>query len=222
MTKVYEGIVIRQTKIVGGRRMILIFTREEGKISAGTHINEKSKGAAALAIRPFAYGRYTVNEKTSDIRSISDTEIIDAHFRLGEDPDRFIEASWVLEFTDKLLPEGIPEPEVFDLLKEYLGMAAVRKTDYRLLTIAFMIKVMRELGVFPDKNSFAESELLSGLNGDILNIIAFIEGQPFGRMENLKLDPQNEKAVFEVIRAFAGDHLDFNRMKSEIMLNGGK
>ena len=39
-----EGIVLRQTKISGGRRMILIFTKQYGKISAGTSLNEKGKG----------------------------------------------------------------------------------------------------------------------------------------------------------------------------------
>ena len=96
MTKTYEGIVFRQTKIMGGRRMVLVFTREEGKISAGTHISEKSKGGAALAIRPFAHGYYNITEKREGTRSISSAETICARFELGEDADRFAEASFAL------------------------------------------------------------------------------------------------------------------------------
>ena len=202
--------------------MVLVFTREAGKISAGTHISERSKGGAALAIRPFAHGQYAITEKRAEMYSISKAEIIDSFFGLGGDPDRFAEASWVLEFTDKLMPEGAPEPVIFDLLSEYLSVISVRKTDFRLLTIAYIAKVMLELGVFPEEGSYGESELLSGLNDDILNIIAFIEKQPFKRLENLKLDQQSENAVFGVMRAFAGEYIDFGKMKSDAMFVSGK
>ena len=47
-----EGIVLRQSKIANNRRIITLFTRRYGKITAGTSINERAKGRAALAIRP--------------------------------------------------------------------------------------------------------------------------------------------------------------------------
>jgi len=225
--KTYEGIVIRQTKIVGGRRMILVFTREEGKISAGTHISEKSKGGAALAIRPFAYGNYTVSEKSTGTRSISSAETLDAHFGLGEDADRFSEASFALEFTEKILPEGAAAPQVFDLLKNYLAMLACRKVDYRLLTISYLVKVMQELGVFPDTGSLKDGtasreggRLLSEVNDDILNTIVFIAEQPLERMEALTLEGEKEETVFGIIRAFAREFLEIGTIKSERMLSG--
>jgi len=206
--------------------MVHIFTREEGKLSAGTHISEKSKGGAALAIRPFAYGHYTMSEKSAGIRSISSAETLDAHFALGEDADRFTEASFALEFTDKILPEGAAAPVIFDLLKDYLAMLSSRKVDFRLLTISYIVKVMQELGVFPDAASLAEDnaspaagQLLSGLNGDIFNTIVFIAGQPLERMEALKLDDEKEKAVFGVIKAFAHEYLEIGAIKSERMLS---
>jgi len=226
MIKVYEGIVLRQTKIVGGRRMLLIFTRDEGKLSAGTHLSEKSKGGAALALRPFAYGQYTVSAKRAEIGSVTAAETLDAHFALGEDADRFAEASFVLEFTDRMLPDGVSEPEIFDLLKEYLGILARRKSDFRLLTISYLIKVMQVLGVFPDASSFAGeaaslagSDLLSNLNGDILEAVSYIAEQPLKRMETLTLERGKEKAIFDAIRGFAYRHLELGPMKSEQLLN---
>jgi len=212
----YEGIVIRQTKITGGRRMILVFTREEGKISCGTHISERSKGGAALAIRPFAYGHYNVSEKSAQARSISSAETLNAHFALGENADRYAEASYVLEFTDKILPENAAAPQIFDLLKEYLGMLSGRKEDFRLLTISYLIKVMQELGVFPDE---ASGVLLSELNGDILNTIVYIAEQPLKRMDTLTLDSEKEGIVFGIIKAFAHEYMELGTIKSERMLS---
>ena len=218
MVKTCEGIVIRQTKITGGRRMILVFTCEEGKISAGTHISEKGKGGAALALRPFVHGRYTISEKSAGIRSITAAETISSNFALGEDADRFSEASFVLEFTDKLLPEGVHEPGIFSLLKDYLNMIVVRKTDFRLLTISYIIKVLQELGVFPDEDSLSTSDLLSELNDDILKAVVYIAGQPLKRMESLILDSEEERVVFKAIRAYSQKYLDLGTIKSERML----
>jgi len=215
MIRTYEGIVIRQTMITGARRMILVFTREEGKLSAGTHISEKGKSGAALALRPFVYGQYSISEGRGETRTISAAEALDAHFGLGEDVDRFAAASFALEFTDKALPDGFRAAEIFDLLREVLNMLARRKADFRLLTVSYMIKVMQELGVFPDTASAAAGELLTGLNGDILDIIAFIERQPLKRMDGLTLESGKGKAVFDVIRGFACKNLDIGAMKSE-------
>jgi DNA repair protein RecO (recombination protein O) len=221
LIKTLEGIVIRQTKITGGRRMIQIFTREEGKISAGTHLSERSKGGAALALRPFAHGQYQMSEKRKDMRQISSAETINAHFALGEDADRFAEASYVLEFTDKLLPEGVPETGIFELLTEYLSVLERRKSDFRLLTISYMVKVMQELGVFPDAASLSEGELLTDMNGDILEVMKFIEGQPLKRMEKLMLDGDKENTVFNLIKDFAHRHLDLGMIKSESLFSQG-
>ena len=48
-----EAIVLRQVKTVGGRRMILLFSKKFGKISVGTNATEGGKSKSALAIRPF-------------------------------------------------------------------------------------------------------------------------------------------------------------------------
>ena len=220
--------------------MVLVFTREAGKLSCGTHISEKSKSGAALAIRPFVYGHYTVSEKGSGICSISSAETQDAHFGLGEDLDRFAEASFALEFTDKILPEGAKAPQIFDLLKCYLAMLACRKMDYRLLTISYMVKVMQEFGVFPDAASLTGGAasltggaasltggtaslpgglLPSELNDDILNTVVFIAEQPLERMDALKLDSEKEKAVFGIVKAFAHEYLELGAIKSERLLS---
>ena len=200
--------------------MILVFTREEGKISAGTHISEKSKGGAALALRPFTHGRYTISEKNADHRVITVAETMDSYFSLGENADRFAEASFVLEFTDKLLPEGVHEPEIFGHLNTCLGILAVRKTGFRLITISYMIKVLQTLGVFPDAASMAESDLLSELNGDILEAAIYISSQPLKRMETLTLENEKERVIFKAIRAYSQKYLDLGTIKSERMLAG--
>ncbi|GHU61289.1 hypothetical protein AGMMS49983_00750 [Clostridia bacterium] len=234
----YTGIVIRQIKATGSLRMVHIFTREAGLTDFGTRISERGKGGGALAIRPFVYGRYTVNERgggtadTEPFRTITGAETIDAHFALGEDEQRFAEASFILEFTNKVLPPGVRAKTIFDLLREYLAMLCRRRTDFRLLTIAYMIKVLQELGIFPDRDMLEssalsaanrdllrDSELPISMNDDILQVVAFIGESSLEGMGNLTLKPGTERAVFRMLKEFAREHLDLGVLKSERLLD---
>lgn len=87
-----EGIILRQTKTVNGRKMILLFSAKYGKISAGTSIGERSRSKAALALRPFSYGRYELF-RSKDLYSINGAEVIRSHYRIGEDLDKYLAAS---------------------------------------------------------------------------------------------------------------------------------
>ena len=55
-----EGIVLKQHKIAGNRRMITIFSRRYGRIQAGTAMNERGKNRSALALRPFTFAEYEI------------------------------------------------------------------------------------------------------------------------------------------------------------------
>lgn len=214
------GIVFRQIKIAGGKRMIQIFSREKGKISAGTLLSEKSKSKSALSIRPFTYGQYSLDIKPANFIDIRSAETLDANYQLGENPDRFLEASYILEFTDKLLPEGKKETKIFDLLVLALKLLCARKENFKLITISFMIKVFQESGVFPTvfSSNFNDVELLSSLNFDILNIIEYLANNPLERMEKLTLESNNTEVIFSVLKEFSEIHLDIGQLKSDINL----
>jgi len=137
-----EGIILRQVKTTNGRRMVLLFSRKYGKISAGSSINEKGRSKAALAMRPFTFGRYEFF-KNRDTYNINSAEAIKSFYKIGEDVDKYMCASYVLEFTDKLLIEEQPVPALFDMLVEFFDMLSERKSKYETLVIGYMIRQWR-------------------------------------------------------------------------------
>ena len=144
-----EGIVLRQRKIANNRRMIVVFTKRYGKLSAGTSINEKSRGKAALALRPFTYAEYDIF-KGREAYSIDTASAIKSFYSIGEDIDRFEAASAFIEYLDKVLDEGVPMPGLFDLSLEFLHSVSVTKTASETLLMAFIVKTLRSLGVAPE------------------------------------------------------------------------
>ena len=147
-----EGIVLRQTKITGGRRMLVMLTDRYGKISAGTSQRERSRKRSDLAMRPFTHGRYELYKKGAYF-NINSGEVVESYYDLGEDIDRYMHAGFCLELTDKILAENVPAPAVFHDLAGFLAAMNRRRKKFETLVVAYEIKVLRQLGYMPDLSS---------------------------------------------------------------------
>ncbi len=238
-----EGIVLKQTKMATGRRMLVIFTKRYGKISAGTSIREGGKNRAALALRPFTYGNYQIN-KSGDYYHVNGCETLASHYSIGEDIDKYLCASFGMEFTDKILPEEAPAPKLFMLLTEFLNMMENRSKKYETLLVAYQIKALDMSGCAPrlencvlcgatdhltgfsvaEGGSICEScrqepETKEGLiyhaGFDIVNVIKFLAEKPLSQLENLALDQDKQEWIQKVLRSYIEYHLDIGCLKSE-------
>lgn len=144
-----EGIVLKQVKIAGGRRMVHIFTQKYGKISVGTGITEKnSKSKAALSIRPFTYGKYDIY-KNRDYYNLDGAEVIKSFYGLGEDLDKYAAASLALELTEKVLPEELPQPRLFSILIDFMKALDKGISTQETLLLAYEVKLLSAMGNMP-------------------------------------------------------------------------
>ena len=143
-----EGIVLRQVKTSYGRRMILLFSKKYGKISAGTGLNERGKGKSSLALRPFTYGRYELF-KNRDSYNINGAEVLKSYYGIGEDVDKYMNGAYVLEFTERVLAEEVPSPGIFSLLIDFFDLLENRDKGIGTLVLAYQTKVFRYTGVMP-------------------------------------------------------------------------
>ncbi len=148
MTLETEGIIFRQTKMVQGRRMILLFTRKYGKISVGSNVGDKGRSRTALALRPFTFGNYQIYEGRN-YYELDRADAVTSYYGIGEDLDRYAAAAYALELTEKVVPEGLPQPQVFDLLISFLEELEQRKQKYETLLLAYEVKLLDVLGIFP-------------------------------------------------------------------------
>ena len=144
-----EGIVLRQRKIANNRRMIVLFTKQYGKISAGTSVNEKSRSKAALALRPFTYADYDIF-RGRETYSINSAQAKKSFYPIGEDIDRFMAASAFIEYLDKVLGEEQPMPKLFDLALGFLESVSKSRSSAETLLFAFIVKSLKMLGVAPE------------------------------------------------------------------------
>ena len=143
-----EGIILKQINTVNGRRMLRLFSRKFGKISAGTGISEKSRSKAGLAMRPFTYGMYELY-KGRGTYNINSAETIRSYYGIGNSVDKYMNASFVLELLDRITVEDHSSPQLFNLTLAFLSAIENRKKAFGTLVIAYELKMLKLLGLEP-------------------------------------------------------------------------
>ena len=240
-----EGIVLRQIKTSYNRRMIRLFTRSFGKISAGTGISDRGRSKGALAIKPFTYGRYELF-KNRDSYNINSAEVLKSFYGIGEDVEKYMQGAYVLEFTEKALPDELAVPELFDLLIEFFRLLESRDRGIGTLVLSYQIKLLSISGSMPSldrctccggegHSSFFSIEeggivcdecaqkgqntgddtLINFGKSDIVSMLKFLAVTPLGKLENIALNEENGRLLQRIIREYAAYHLDITDIKSE-------
>lgn len=238
-----EAIVLKQVKISGGRRMLVLFSKKFGKISAGTSLNERGKGKNALALRPFTFGRYELN-KSGDTYHINGGDVIKSHYSLGEDVEKYASSSYIMEFTERLLPEDAPALSLFLLLSDFLDLMERRTKKHETLVLAYLIKALKYSGSEPNLTScvscgsqegLTEFDIAAGgaichackptfqmnerlryeIDFDIVNIIRYIMASPLTSLERLALEDRTTIHLRKILRDYYSYHLDISGLRSE-------
>lgn len=240
-----EGIVFRQIKASYGRRMILLFSKKFGKISAGTGIREKGKSKSSLSLSPFTYGRYELF-KGRESYNINSAEVIKSYYAIGENIDKYMNGAYVLEFTEKILAEEAPAPGIFNLLLEFFDVLEKRERAIGTLVLAYQTKALKYSGVFPvldrcalcgrredlSKFSVRDGGLICGQCGGnmenshpdtliydvefgIVDILKYFAAHSLKNLEGLAIKEDAGKLLQRILREYAAYYLDASDIKSE-------
>lgn len=240
-----EGIVLRQIKTSYNRKMILLFTKKYGKISAGTSIGEKGRSKSSLALRPFTYGRYELF-KNRDSYNINSAEALKSYYAIGEDVDKYMNGAYVLEFTERVLLEGVPAPGVFNLLLDFFDLLESRDKGVGTLVLAYQVKLFKYAGVLPQLDrcavcgeekpaykfgvkeggiicrdcwqnvqNYQSDTLIYDAEFGIVNILKYFTVNSLKNLKNLALKEDTGKMLQKLVREYAAYHLDTADLKSE-------
>lgn len=240
-----EGIVLRQVKTSYNRKMILLFTKKYGKISAGTSIGEKGKSKSSLALRPFTYGRYELF-KNRDSYNINNADVIKSYYKIGEDVDKYMNGAYVLEFTEKILSEGVQAAGLFNLLLDFFTVLENRDKGIGSLVLAYQTKAFKYAGVMPALDrcavcgekkepavfSIEEGGIVCGdcyeklqnsqthtliydVKFGIVDVLKYFSANSLKNLENLALKEDTGKLLQELVRQYAAYYLDAVDLKSE-------
>lgn len=241
-----EGIVLRQRKIANNRRMIVIFTKDYGKISAGTSINEKSKGKSALALRPFTHAEYDLF-KSRDSYSINSAQVKHSYYTIGEDLDRFLIASKLIEYLDAILVEGQARAKLYEMTLSFFESITRKESDFETLLYAFIVQSLRVQGVMPElsgcvncgkkdaklfsvsaggmicedcarREKEAGNYLIYKPNFDIVEVLTYYMNNPLERFEKITLKPKISEELRQILSSYIKYHMGVDVLDNKIEL----
>ena len=241
-----EGLMLKQTKAVDGKKIITLLSKKYGKISCQSKLKTSNKHAN-IALGSFVYSKYQLY-KNREFFSIISGEIIKSYYSIGEDIVKYGYASYVLELTEKILEEGHPVPRIFNILIDYLNVLDKRKGKFDTVLVAYELKLFRELGIMPNLRSCVncgkkidkecgkiyfdvkgggvlcsncintQDTLIFKAGFGMIEIIDYCISRPLQSLKRLALNDEMLKQIKQIIKYYKEYHLDLGSLKSEVFL----
>lgn len=142
-----EGIVLRVRNLGEADRIVTLYTKERGKLSAAARGARRIRNRLLSPTQVLTHGRYFIFPGKG-LHNLSQAEIIHSNQGIRDDLEKFAYASYITELLDALTVDEDPIERVFPLLAATLALAEAGRLA--LATRAFEIRLMRELGYEPE------------------------------------------------------------------------
>jgi len=146
-----SAVVIRQRDLGEADRILVLYTRERGKLSAVAKGTKRLRSKLAGSLQLFSHASVQLAAGRS-LEVATQARAIDFHYNLRRDLTRYVHASYAAELLDALTDEDLSDAPVFELLVSTLG-AMDAGADPATLIRAFELKLMARLGYGPELES---------------------------------------------------------------------
>ncbi|MFP5320208.1 MAG: DNA repair protein RecO, partial [Acidimicrobiia bacterium] len=110
-----EGVVLRTYKLGEADRIVVLATKEHGKVRAVAKGVRKTRSKFGARLEPLSHVALQLYEGRN-LDTITQVDGIDAFRPIRDDLDRYAAAVTVLEVVDQLSMEGEPDPRRFQML----------------------------------------------------------------------------------------------------------
>ncbi|MDD2431057.1 MAG: DNA repair protein RecO [Firmicutes bacterium] len=138
-----QGIVIKTKPMKEADRIVVLYTKERGKLGTVAKGSRRPNNRLASLVQPFTKGRFLLSDPTSGLKDISQGIIIESNQDLREDLLKLAATNYFLELVDSSVETEDPDLEVYQSL--LLGLKLIklatdlelslRYLEYRLLSV---------------------------------------------------------------------------------------
>lgn len=147
MLEKVEGIVIKTLDYGETHKIITIFSKKHGKISALARGAKKTRSRMAAVTQPFICGEFFIYP-SKGLSTMQQGEVMDSLRAIREDIMKTAYAAYVTELTDKLLDKNDADVFIYDQLFQTLSWIA-EKEDSSIPIMMYELKLYRKGGFAP-------------------------------------------------------------------------
>jgi DNA repair protein RecO (recombination protein O) len=143
-----EGIVIRQHDYGEGNKIILVFTREFGKLGMVARGAKKPRSRLTAISQPLTHG-YFFFRPSQNLATLYHGEIIELFPKIRQSFDKMAYAAYACELMDKTVEEKEKNPSLFSLFLQTLVYFEQGK-DLEIVTRIFEMRLLDAAGIRPN------------------------------------------------------------------------
>lgn len=163
-----EGIVIRTIDYGETNKIVILLTRELGKISVMARGAKKTSSRLTSVTQLFTYGYFLI-QIGKGMGTLQQGEVISSMKELRQDIFLTAYSSLVVELTDKAVEEKKNNPYLFELLLQTLQHME-EGADAEILMLIYELKLLPVVGVKPSLDQCASC-------GSTSDFVAFSFGE---------------------------------------------
>ena len=145
-----EGIVLKSMEFKEADKIVIIYTKDYGKITAIAKGVRKTKSKFGSSLEILTYSIFLFY-KGRNLDIVSQTEILESFFSTSKEVIKFAFAVNCVEVVNRLTEEREINIGLFNLLKEVLHYLK-ESNDPKLLSLSFKWQTMSILGYRPSLN----------------------------------------------------------------------
>ena len=144
-----SGVVLRTYRLGEADRIIVLLTRDHGKVRAVAKGVRRTGSKFGSRLEPLSHVALQLWQGRSDLDIVDQAEVIDAFRVVREDLDRIGKGLSILEVADNLAQERHTDSPLYEMVVGALRALADTERDPTLLAPAFFLKALVLEGAGP-------------------------------------------------------------------------
>lgn len=144
-----EALVLSSVDYGEADRIVTLFTRERGRLSAFAAGARKSKKRFAGALEAGTHLRARLSERRGETFRLDGVDIVQSFHRLRDDLPRIARLLYCLELIRELTRDNEPHAVLFDGLKDYLQKLEAKQAGPTSLLL-FELDALAQAGFMPN------------------------------------------------------------------------
>ena len=232
-----EGLVLRGYRMSESSKVVVLYTREYGKLRLAARGARRPKSKFGASLEPITLGRYVVYRREDrDLQTLSEGDIVHAFDGVKRDYRRTVCGSAICDLVDHVTVEEDPNPSLYVAGLEALRwLESVDPSGIELPLWTFQLEAAAALGYRPQLGrclrcgdrapgqrvwfSASEGGLLCrrcgrggmALNATDASLLEELQAGRAGKMDPGRLSGVNRATVRSALRSYLAYHTETRR-----------
>ena len=145
------GIVVKEVNTGEADKIITIFSRNKGRISALAKGGKRPKSKLSAGSQIMSYGEYILYAG-KELYSVNSCEVIEPFYEIRNDMEKLTYAAHFMDIILEIIQENQPSPRLLQLLLNSLYLLAKTDKSPELVSRVFELRALSLAGYAPHVN----------------------------------------------------------------------